>query len=414
MQLFDPIWWQGLHRLTACQLREEGGGRILSLHKNGGKVEVKSQHKFNEDSSLLAHLMQENLPVVLCIHGGRVRRAILSPEQQEDPVAAVLGVQIGDQETFLLQAGPATHDLQAVALMRRDQASEDLARLKGLPVIGIQISPWAMGSLLSQVSEGFFEKEIQLITESGELFFSQGHPTRRQDLEGGAFETWEVPTLENRLEVEREFLFLYASLLYTLLHPEISSANHTPSQTSKQDYLEGHFLRKLIVATTGVLLLIALSLFGLRHLGGQRLQELKSQHEQHQPLLLVLDKLKAKASSLTELRMQLEANSLRPSKASYFTDQVASVVPSGLILSSFTLYPEVEDYKKARLGIKDGWEMILQGHSQSSAAVATFSQELGKIPEIDQVEVHHSEMDFQKDRYEFLFLLKLQSPNHAN
>lgn len=414
MKWLDPAWWKGLENLIGiqCPTDPEGAYRILRLRKDQHRIKVLQAQTLTGCTALihaLDHLPKH--PIVIALSGEFIMERILPPDAAAHPVSAVLGVSVEDAGEFEWTTLPAAQDSVYVALIRTDALRAYAGRFgqHSSRVIAASYTQALTLYLLPQVGDHLLQSHICLKLDGCDYLLQEGTLATQQDTAHATFTTLEEATICTALEIPHHYAYLYAALLYTW----IQSTTPNPSAESPLFHFQAHQRTSLlkniaIVAAMGLGLWFA-GLFSLRVQGERRKAALEEQYSQNLPVLNAIQGLDEKIAAREQLGDKLGSQTLKPSRASYYLDRIAARVPPEVKLMEIIIGPEEEDQK--RQGIRDlrPQDILLRGESIHSAPIAIFSDALQRLEETAILTVAKSEMNFQSQRYEFVFLIHLQA-----
>ena len=125
------------------------------------------------------------------------------------------------------------------------------------------------------------------------------------------------------------------------------------------------------------------------------------------PIMQSAEGRKTRVANLEDLETQLRATTLKPTKTSWFLDQIAGMTPEEVRISFLLLGPDEDDFKAAKAEQKEGFNLILQGTCRSSSPVARFSGGLEAAPFVKQIEILESEYSYTGEEFEFTFMLEV-------
>lgn len=414
MKWLDPAWWHGLETLIGleCPTDPEGTYRILRLRKDQQRIKrLDAVEIMGLDQMLAAIARYPKLPIVLVPNGFMVMERLLPADATADPVVAVLGVGVGDSSEFEVMRFPADAHRTWTALMRKDALAACRQRLgtHQQRVVTAVFSPAVGMYLLPQAVPALMEKNVVMCLAGKEYHFKQGLLCGESEHASHGFEQVYATAIAQATETDAAFSWLYASLLYAWLQSSAHVAD-LPMATQWRDYRATSRLRQMAtMAALGLFIWFA-CLFSLRIQGERRKAELESQYSQNLPVLNAIHQLDEKIAAREDLGHRLGSQTLKPSRASFYLDRIAAVMPPTIHLLEIVVGPVEEDFKRQGMRDMQQKEVILRGESAHSAPIAQFSEALQAVDGLHNIVVERSEMNFQTGLYEFIFLANTTNP----
>lgn len=411
MKWLDGMWWQGLQRVIALECPEESGGsyRVLVLKKDQNKVEVESYQQYSSISATLDFLHGlPNLPIVLCQFGDFAFERILPPELADNPVSAVLGVSVEESDDFRLMEF-AAHDAHLlVSLIRKDKLAEWMAPFEKVRerVIEVCFSPAILFYLLPQIKADFFSTNTELAVGEKRYLLRDGFPAEPEAMLDRDYDRLSIGDVAIKLGVPDAYALLYAAVVYTWMRPREATPADPVAERFKEFTTIG-LLKNIAVMAAIFVGLWAVSLMSLRIQGETKKEELEYTYQQNIPVLNAIGNLDEKISARESLRVQLGTQTLKATRASWYYDRLASIVPTDIRLREVIYRPEEDDFKRVGLREPEDYEFIVRGECAVSGPVADLSTLLEQQSWIARLNPLRSEMSLQSGLYEFVFLLKL-------
>lgn len=413
MKWLDTAWWKGLETMIGllCPVEPEGQYQILRIRKDQHRIKVEESQTLEGLENTLAYLAKyEKLPIVLVLAADFVMERLLPQDAAADPVSAVLGVSVEESDDFEMLRFPGNENSFLAALIRKDTIESNLVLLGPHRdrVITAIFSPAVCSILMPTVESSFFESNTVIYLGEKVYHFKEGRFAEKNALNSTNFKEYDAASIGAALKIQTEFVYLYGSILYVWLQAENPKAS-PPLSKPWNAYLQTSLLKQIAVSSALLLGIWFVGLFSFRMQAERQKAELESQYSQNLPVLNAIQQLDEKISAREDLGTQLSAQTLKPSKASFFLDQIAFHVPQAVRLLEITYGPEEEDFKRQGLEGDEDLEIIIRGESPKSAPIAAFSEAIERLPSIKTLQVKKSEMNFQSNMYEFIFLLDLAS-----
>jgi hypothetical protein len=415
MKWLDPAWWHGMETLVGlqCPADPEGDYNILRLRKDQERIHIEASVAYAGQAAMCAALDRlAKLPIVLVLADTMVMERILPADAAANPVFAVLGVGVGDTSEFEVMRFPAEGGRISAALIRKETIETYCERLgphKARVVTAIY-SPAVCMYVLPQALPDFLERNVTLEIHGKTLAFKQGLLCPIDELAAQRFIPLTAQDLGAATATQPSDALLYASLLYAWLQ-SAARASEMPMATQWRDYQAISRLRQMAVVASLALFVGFACLASLRIQGERRKAELESQYSQNLPVLNAIQQLDEKIAAREDLGNRLGSQTLKPSRASYYLDRIAAVMPPEMHLLEAIIGPDEEDFKRQGIREVQAKEIILRGECLKSAPIAQYSEALQNIPGIGSLVVQRSEINFQTGLYEFIFLANFTTTN---
>lgn len=411
MKWLDPIWWKGQARLLVLECPEdaEGAYTFLILNKDQNKIQVEDSGICNglkDCQSLLES--RKKIPVLLCLWNAFVMEGLIEPDQINDPVNAITGLDMGDEGGFGIQRFPASEDRWWVALIRQTQIDEFLDRVPQIKerVAGVCISRRVWLYYLPSLIPSSLSQNISLQLSETELFFKCGLLSRREEVAAEEVSAPSIPELAILAEIEAPFLDLHAAAAGLWLSGPLES--DAPNSERSLLFAKTSLLKNILLSGAILLGIWAFSLLSLRIRGEQQKAELEFTYTQNLPVLEAIAQLDEKIAQRESLQVRLSTRTLAPTKASFYLDRLASLTPPEVQLKQLNYAPEEDDLKRAGLTSLSDWDLIVQGECNTSGPVANYNALLETQTWADEVKVLASGFDFQSGVYQFTFLIQVE------
>lgn len=416
MKWLDTAWWKGLETIIGleCPVEADGYYRVLRIQKDQHRIKIQAQQILNSVDEALSYLEKfEKLPIVLVLAPDFVMERLLPQDAGADLVSAVLGVSVEDRDDFEILRFPGIDNSYLTALIRKDSIESNLEKLgtHRQRVITAIFSPAVCSIAMPAVQKDFVANNVVINLREKQYAFIEGRFAEKSALRHLNFSEHDENTIGTALQIPADFVYLYSSMLYVWLHARNSKAS-LPLQKVWNTYLETSLLKQIAVTSALILGVWFLCLFSFRIQAEREKAELEAQYSQNLPVLNAIRQLDEKIAAREDLGNQLSAQTLKPSKAAFFLDQIAFQVPKEVRLLSMTVAPEEEDFKRQGLDDDPNIGIIVRGESPKSAPIASFSEALELIPSIKTLSVKKSELNFQSNMYEFIFLLDITGINN--
>lgn len=381
--------------------------RTLILQKDQQKIKVKEANTLHGLEACRDFLAKHpKIPVLLCLWNGFVAEGMIDEDQVNDPIGAVMGIQVDSESEFAIEMLPAAGERWYTALIRNNQIEEQVAAFADAKdrIAGVCISRAIWMYALPSLLEAGHAEHLELILANGSIFLKSGLLAEEEDLRGENYQRLTPEELAPAAGVQPAFLDLYAASLWMWSKPEAEAS--APYFQKGKEFTQVSLLKNMVVVGAVLLGVWAFSLLSLRIRGEQRKAELEATYSMNLPVLDALSQLDEKISQREALQVKLKTNTLAATRASFYLDRLAALTPPQIKLRLLSYGPGEDDIKRAGAQNMGDWDLIVQGASATSAPVADFNTQLEAQNWVQQLKVLASGYDFQSDQYRFTFLIR--------
>lgn len=411
MKWLDSAWWHGMETLIGleCPLDPAGQYRVLRLQKDQHRIKVRDAQELHGMDAAQAYLTQHpSAPIVLLLSGDFVMERMLAAETKEHPVSAVLGVAVEDAAQFDWMQFPGAKGQTMVALIRKDALEACAARFPTHQsrIITAVFSPAVCAVLAAQVAGDGDAPHLLLDIAGRQYALLAGQLTTAAALQRENYTELDERALCLSLQIADGFAYAYASLIYTW-QQAAQQVREMPIAQRWVDYQAESRLKQIaVMAAIGLAIWFA-GLFSFRIQGERKKSELETQYSQNLPVLNALQRLDTRIAAMEDLRTRLGSQTLKPTQVARHLDQLAQRVPGEIQLLEIISGPDEEDYKRQGVREPQDQQLLLRGESVQSAPISVFSDALAHWQAVSDFTVVRSEMNFQSNRYEFVFMMNL-------
>lgn len=389
---------------------EDSGWRIILLEKKSGELKVvaKAEHL---DFPSLRKMLDENpsVPVVPGIRGGFVFEKIVPAAEPSALVASILGVNVENPKDFPVMAFPAANGKVLASVIRKDKLDEML-QIPGFPADRVMDCCFSEACMVLALlhTEPFSSQSFHLKTTNRDYYFSKGQWL--EDAGAASFVEASADDIARIFEVSTDDAFLVSAGLYAMLRNPAEPAAYSAVEKTRRDFFTVSLMKNIATVAAIFLLCVSLSLVATRTWAESDKAELQSWVSANRGIKDSLNHTRMKLQARMEVRRQLGDKTLRSSKASFYGDRLASVVPKGIRLQKMILWPAAEDLKMA--GIKEPsaqeFDMVLMGQAGESKPVSELSSAIEKLDWVREVKVVSSDLNYRSGGYDFVFVLRFR------
>lgn len=408
IQLFlQSLGWYGDQVLLAVEIQpDKEEYSCLVLEKQGEQIRILHSSRQLDQLELREELAkQPYLPIIVGIQQPGAVEAMVSIEEKE-VLQAVLGVSVGDKNSFVHQELPASKGKKLASLIRKQHLEEWLVPLESVKdrIIFLNISPGSLAFLLPGMNQYRSNQAYYWPEQWSSYLWNQG----LESVNGQNKQVINAEEMADGLQLGREDLFLFGTGVQYYLSNGRPLSGWTSSWQNRERIHKRHRLLNIL----GLLLPI---LLGLSLIIGLSANVLESRNEQARMELLsnrqIIDSIRWQQEEIISQSRFLNRASqevLAPTQVSNLLDQVAQSRPQGMSFRNITLSPTQKEWEK--ITGEQGLEpppVFLIGEAIEGNAIAAFAQSIQNIDLIQSAYLYQTEFDFQDQVHTFIITIHL-------
>ena len=404
--LLHRIWPSHPPRFLGVEMDVRNGEEcyhmaLIRSHEAG--LEVMSSDSFSDLESLGAATKRFGaIPVLFHLTGaGSIERLL---DKRPASVGEVLGVEVENEQDFLLQYYQGKEASGIAGIIRTEKLEECI---KHLPferdrIVSISTSPGVICGLLPHVLPSYEEDTFSLSCRDHAYHFHQGNwisqPKEKQMTE---------KDLASVAGVSPTSLLLMAQAVDVCYSEGYTTATPTPARPYFQEMIRRFKLARVLRPVSWIVgaLLICIMAQWLYFLLGTN--KLEKTYQNNRTLISRLQEDRTMIQEREALKRQLESQTLKPSHIAWALDQIADTRTGSLVFHACVFNPDEEERRK--MNIQDPTtDLVIQGTSQSSADLSSFSSKLERQSFVRRAHVINSQYDFRTRRLGFTLLINLK------
>lgn len=348
---------------------------LLKLIRKGSKATIESSSTFSTQEELFKAI-DKNIPIALVFNGRGVLLKVVN--QTETGWEALLQQALPSvtAEDFITQLFQAENE-QQLAILRKESALEVMDQIQqaGYYITHIGISLQIASVILPLLNENqsAFAIHQQIVgIEPGHLL------SLRSD---GATQTISI----GDQQVHSNYVLSFAIALQALLGINSTIYNLQEASTFKANYLlkkRAYFLSGIVLVLLFILLLANFLLFSYL---GPKTNERSIQLSNHQQQLEQITTLEQELQQ----KQKLAGNNsvLSSSKVSFYADDIARTLPSGIQLLDLNIFPKLETSNREENYQFDKKVIRIKGQTRNSAKLNLWIKQLESLDWVKQVKV---------------------------
>lgn len=400
----DNITWRGLNKLVAIQqCNDSSGFRALQAKKTRDAIQVVQSVHLQNTTELAEWLKAKGRCGILWVaQAEAIVEGWVNEYDKPAILTQLLGVPIDRLNDFSLSFLPGKSTGGWASLIRRealDKANTQLGKYAE-QLVGVSLSPVGLCNLLPQLYPQAAHIQLQLGPQTYAVSHGQIGMQEATEL------TVTEVELAKALGIEIPFLPHYAAVFEQWL--SLSQVELPPAwEESRGQFIQ---VSKLLnIASLAMILLLtgAIISFGTRTYAQWKTDQYRQEYTQYLPMV---DQVRTQEGMIAEkqsLLTHFTQKTLRGSRVSYFSDQIGIIVPPAITLKSLIFYPTEEDREQYRIPENNEADLVMLGNSIHAHPIPAFSARLKTLDFVAELEVGRSDFNFTKNRFEFLFLMKL-------
>jgi hypothetical protein len=343
---------------------------FIILRRNGESVDIIYKKENISSYDDLIQALPEGIPVALAITGKGVLHKKVDATDDNWKALLEKSLPNADINEFTGQSCPAKNG-SLLSIIRKDNLDATIDKLKDLKIVSVHVGLPTINTALPLISDGAYNIADQAaLIQSGKLEIIRDKNIAANQL---AFVGEE--------KLASSLLLSFGVALTTILSPNTYPSGYPKAIALKKEYEQERLATLIGWLGLGLLLLSLLLNFFIFSWLNQRTLQLDNAASYNQ----------VQAKELQELKQELETKQttlnnsslLKPSKISYYADEIGQIIPTGIRLEKLTLFPNLDEENLQF----DKEKIIISGTCQNSAILNLWIKQLEGLDWVKELKV---------------------------
>lgn len=375
------------------------------LEQVKGKAIIKEKGHVSGSAEQLKGALQTDVPAALSITGKGVlvRKVSQAKTEQLDTLAQEL-LPGANAQDYYFDMVPASLGQVMVAMVRR-KAVDDLLvdfQAQGINVLSLSIGPLAVAAIASLISMEGAQKQLDIAGYSIKF----NHDDVPEQIERSSDNVTSSYQIAGEMLNAAEVL-PFATALGFWLSPSEELISKEPVGQEYEEYVHKRFFQMALKGALGVFFVALMLNFVLFNQQYQLNSELKQLSGNKQERLKQFELFKRDYDQ--NLSFLGGEGWLKPARASYFADELASTVPKEIVLTLMAIYPDTLGKKNTNDRSRYNTSLVLvMGQVNSSVLLQEWTATLRDAVWVQSVTVKNYSQENPKALGEFNLEVQLK------
>lgn len=369
------VKYRKLTGVEICIHEEAVRYHLITIQRKGDSVDIiNKKHAIASEEQLFA-LLSKDIPLALTVSGKGIIHKQLNDQSADWLSLLQQSLPNVDSNDFTGQS-MSTSEGQLISIIRKAKLDKLLESFDPYPVVSLNAGIPALEACLPLIADG------QYNTSTYSLIVSQNAITKYEAIENQAASQ----TIDLGGELLNTLLLpAFGTALAAMLNPDKQVFSYEAIEKKRSDYQYTSLATKIGWTGLGLLLIILLINFIIFAQLNSKNHQLSNEMAYNQ----------LQATEIQQLQKQLDTKTatlsnnqlLAPSKIAYYADEIAQLIPTGILLDQLEIFPPTETSNRQASTSFSSSSIYIKGSCKNSALLNLWIRQLEGLEWVESLKV---------------------------